>query len=284
MTRTPLSIESYGNRIAELAAILSAELRNANHPEPSFAADGPFALPATPEIQGVRLQLIEHLMDMLHLATGPTEYVIQQVFLLNQESFVFDALHRFNFYSAIPLSSSASYGEIASHTHLPESIVRRLLRFAIASHLFAEETPGSDRVVHTSATAFIASQPVIGSLIAHCMEDVKPAAVQGVEALQKWFEGTSQPTEENEHCAFPLAFEDGKRRDLSFLEFLENYEKPNQPRGFRAIRMGEAMQALPLMATVGVDTVLDLYDWAALADKTVVDVINAAPFNSAGSC
>lgn len=127
----------------------------------------------------------------------------------------------------MPLNGSASYAEIARKVRLPEPVVRRLLRYAMQNHLFAEkgDQPGSDRVVHTATTAYIVRVPIVRSLIAYCMENAKPAAACGVEALWKFFEGTEVPTEEQNHCAWPLAYEDGKARGEGCWEYLENHEK-----------------------------------------------------------
>lgn len=93
MSQAKPTLESLGATMAELSKVLTTQLKAANHPEPSFAADAPVALPPTPDIRAPRLQLIETLMDMLHLVTRPSEYIFQQCFMLNQDPFVFDALN-----------------------------------------------------------------------------------------------------------------------------------------------------------------------------------------------
>lgn len=52
-------------------------------------------------------------------------------------------------------------------------------------HMFAETAPGSDRIVHTAMTAYIAKVPVARSYISHVFEDVRPATAVGAEALHK---------------------------------------------------------------------------------------------------
>lgn len=271
------TLESLGATVAKLSKELSMQLKAVNHPEPSFAADGPVALPPTPDIQVPRLQLIETLMDMLHLATGPSEYIFQQSFELNHDPFVFDALSQLNFYGAVPVDGSASYADIAAHTRLPESIVRRILRYAMTNHMFAEETPGSDRVVHTSTTAYCVREPLVRSLIAHCMEDAKPSVTRGVDALNKFFVGTTIASEDVAHCAWPMGYEGGKERQIDCWAFLDQHEKPGLPKGYRAKRFAEAMQAITLTSAVGIDVVLESYDWEALGEATIVDVSLTRP-------
>ncbi|KAJ1545574.1 hypothetical protein HK405_007842 [Cladochytrium tenue] len=152
----------------------------------------------------------------------------------------------------------------------------------MTNHLFAVDSASgsTDRVVHTATTAHVARVPTVRSMIAHCMEDVKPAAVQGVEALKMFFEGTDAPTEEKMHCAFPLAYEDAKRRGTNFFDFIETYEKPGLPKGFRGQRYAEAMQAMTQTSSVGIDAVLKVYDWEALGEATVVDLGGSAGYVS----
>ncbi|KAJ1533466.1 hypothetical protein HK405_000491, partial [Cladochytrium tenue] len=76
--KTTPTLETLGAKIAELSKALSAQLKAANHPQPSFAADGSDALPTTPDVQGPRMQLIEAALDLVHLATGPSEYILQE--------------------------------------------------------------------------------------------------------------------------------------------------------------------------------------------------------------
>ena len=85
----------------------------------------------------------------------------------------------------MPLDGSASYADIAKSTNLPEQIVRRFLRLAFTLFVFAEEAPGSDYVVHTAASAHITRSLFVRSVVAHNMEDVRPAATVGVDALRK---------------------------------------------------------------------------------------------------
>lgn len=77
MDQQNMTLESLAAAISQLTETLTSGLRAANFPEPSFAADAPPQLPPSPAIQGPRLQLVEALMNMLHLAVGPTEYFLQ---------------------------------------------------------------------------------------------------------------------------------------------------------------------------------------------------------------
>jgi hypothetical protein len=87
MAQNSPTLEGLATTIAELTKALAGQLKDANHPEPSFAADSPSSLPPTPEIQGVRLQLVEALSDLLQLATGPSDYIFQQSLFVSPRPF-----------------------------------------------------------------------------------------------------------------------------------------------------------------------------------------------------
>lgn len=194
------------------------------------------------------------------------------VYQLNHELLTFDVFNRFRFWEAVPINGSASYTEIAEYTNLPEAIVRRFLRLGFTLFVFAEERPGSDRVVHTAASAHMARSPYINSFVAHCLEDVRPAATVGVMALEKWFAGQQEAVEDVTACAWPLATDDGNQRGVHIWPFFNEFERPGQPRGFRANRFAEAMQGFGQVSGVKPESVLKMFDWASLGEATVVDV------------
>ncbi len=127
--------------------------------------------------------------------------------------------------------------------------------------------------MHTAASALIARQLLYRSYyLSHQLEDVKPAAAAGVEALKKFFVGHAEPPEGVEQSAFVLAVDEGRRRDVPLWDFLENYERPGQPKGYRAKQFAEAMQAIGATVAVGTEAALEKFDWEGLGEATVVDV------------
>jgi hypothetical protein len=273
-SKTPApTLESLGAKVAELSKEISAQLKAGNHPEPSFAADGPPALPQTSNINLPRMQLVELLTDMLQLACGPNEWILENSFIFNHNPWILDTLDQLDFYGAVPVSGSATYAEIAKHTRLPEVVVRRLLRYAMQHHLFAEETPGSDTVLHTATTAQLVREPALRALTGHCMEEVRAACSQQTEALKKWFRDTAEATEEMDHCGWALGYVEGKPLNGEhFWSFIDSASSPGKPKGWRATRFAEAMQGLSKSFVVGYDAVLEKYDWDALGEATVIDV------------
>ncbi|KAH8659815.1 O-methyltransferase-domain-containing protein [Xylariales sp. PMI_506] len=260
MAQSSTTLQSLAASIGELTEALTSQLKAASFPEPSFDPDAPESLPPAPEVQGPRLQLIENLTKMLHLVVGPSEYYINH-FMINNESLTLDVLNHFDFWHLVPLDGSATYAELAAATQLPEQF----------------EAPGADgpsnRVAHTAASAYPAREPLARSLISHCMRDSWPAAVVGVEALDRFFVGQgSQGSEEPGHCPFNISSEDGKVRGKGYWEFASTYEKPGQPKGYRSKIFAEAMAALSKSFPGGIETVLEKFDWESLGEATVLDV------------
>ncbi|KAL6694171.1 O-methyltransferase domain-containing protein [Trichoderma pleuroticola] len=257
MAQANETLESLLAIVTELTTTLTTTLRARNLPAPSFNEDAPGSLPPDQDVQGPRTKLVGALMDMLHLAMGPNEYFITQNMWLGNEAMALDVLNRFNFWGAVPVGGSASYAEIAAATKLPEQMARRFLRFGMSMYLFREESPGSSRIVHTAASAYMARNHHMQSFTSHLLEDVRPATVVMADALQKWSAGHPTPSEEVEHAPFYLASFDGK-------------VKEGKPKGYRATRFAEGLQALGGMVTT--ETYLETFDWESLGEATVVDV------------
>jgi hypothetical protein len=210
---------------------------------------------------------IKFLTNRYHVESTPTDASQP-----NHELLTFDVLNSFKFWDAVPLNGSASYAQIAESTNLPESIVRRFLRYAFTSFVFTEAPLGSGNVVHTPASAYIARSPFMQAFLAHNLEDIRPATTVGVDALKKWFVGRVEPPEELTTCAMSLATDGGVQRDTDLWTFFNNFERDDQPKGFRAKRFAEAMQGIAQNMGNLPEAVLKLFDWEGLNDATVVDV------------
>lgn len=185
---------------------------------------------------------------------------------------VLDVLNQFDFWHAVPADGSASYGDIAKFTDLPESLVRRILRLAMVNRLFTETAPGSGRVVHTSTTAFIVRNSKYMSWIGHNMEEMKPSTVKFPEALRRYNQGKDAPSEKIGESAFGIAFRDKVGDGGDFWSFIEN-DGEGEQKGYRTRRFAEAMQIARTAASVNFELLIKSgFDWASIGEGTVVDV------------
>lgn len=74
MVHPDQSLERIGTTIAGLLKSLADQLKALNQPEPSFAADAPTSFPQDPELQRIRLELLDSLASIQHLVTGASDF------------------------------------------------------------------------------------------------------------------------------------------------------------------------------------------------------------------
>lgn len=178
-----------------------------------------------------------------------------------------DTLNQFDFYSAVPLTGTATYSEIARATTLPESLVRRILRYAMTQRLFAEAGP--DRVAHSAATAHVVRDPVARSWLGHYLEENRRGLVELPISLRRFSAGREKPSEEPLEAGLAIADLGGKGpggKKITFWEYLrENKDK--------ATRFAEAMEVGAKASAFTVEGILQGgFDWEAFGEATVVDV------------
>lgn len=173
----------------------------------------------------------------------------------------------------MPLGGSATYEEIAAHTQLPASLVRRILRYAISIRLFAQKEPNSDSIVHTGITAHAARNPQFCSWIAH-ISSVNPAAQILPDVLRRLYSGGRQDVSETDlESAFAILDIDKTGRPTSHFDYLKK-DEPGKPKGWREMQFAQAMSAGRHMPGLHFENVLkSSFNWAALGDKgSVVDI------------
>jgi hypothetical protein len=71
MSQNYVTLTSLSEAISESSRALMTELQNSNATAPTFSENSPSDYPTTPEVAGLRLQLIDAAADMFRLAMGP---------------------------------------------------------------------------------------------------------------------------------------------------------------------------------------------------------------------
>ncbi|KAM7197507.1 O-methyltransferase [Naviculisporaceae sp. PSN 640] len=258
------SLQSLGSKIARLSATLSQQLHDGKHPQPSFSADGPSSYPRDPHISQSRSELLDALLEMTHLVTGPESYWAG---ILNPATDIMavSVLQRFDFFSAVPLNGSASYAEIAKAVKLPEQIVRRFIRVAFASQIFAIDPP--DRVRHNAFSAEAVRKQTLHPFLEYSAAFAFPMLTRGADAIERYFAGRSEPNDDLHACPFSMTLEpDGSERGVTLWEYYE--KNPEQAKLFAG-----TIQHLNSLGVMNSNAALDVFDWAGLGeDVTVVDV------------
>ena len=185
---------------------------------------------------------------------------------------ILDTFNQFNFWDAVPLGGSATISEVAQRTTLPESLVRRLLAYAIPCRIFAHGPPGSDSIVHTSLSACIVKKPLYRSWLTHNLEDVRPGVVHAPEAFRKYSAGKDKETEDILESGFAVADHDRLGQPSNLWQYLDR-EVEGKPKGFRTQTFAQAMQTAASASAIRVeDVLLTGYDWESLGEATVIDV------------
>lgn len=191
---------------------------------------------------------------------------------MNYDSTIIDVLNQFDFWGAVPLGGSASYSEIATKVNLPESLVRRILRYAITNRLFANAPDIPDRIIHTSLSAAPAKNPLLQSWLRHHLQEARPGAVHLAESFRKFSAGKDEPSEEITESGFAVANVDRLDQPESFWDYL-NRDVEGKPKGWRAAEFSNSMKYASSASAIKVEDLLKAgYDWAQLGDVTLVDV------------
>lgn len=179
---------------------------------------------------------------------------------------VLNVLNQFNFWDAVPLRGSASYGDIASKVKLSETMVQRLLRHAMTRHIFAEMAPGSGKIVHTCMSAAPVKNPLLRSWIEHNLGQAAPASLNLADALKRYGE-SDEPFESASAYTY---FRDSKEIKTIFDWF--DVDGEGERKGWRARRFGEAMAHITSDPATNIKFIHDCYDWDGLGEAIVVDV------------
>ncbi|KAF5987166.1 methyltransferase [Fusarium coicis] len=272
MTTTTPSLTSLAEAVSQAATALAAKLEKGGFPAPSFEQDGLADYPKDPDIIGLRMQLLDATSDLYRLALGPTDSSFMGPLLAFHDASVTNILNQFNFWNAVPIDGSATYAEITTRVKLPESIVRRVLKYAISIRIFASANDQPDSVCHTSISALPARNFLYQNWLRHLLEEAGPGSLHVAESLWKFSSGKKEPSQEPAGSGFSLANIDKLDKPQTFWDYV-NREAEGKPKGWRSARFAECMQLAASASVIKTDDLLkSAYDWNKLSEATVVDI------------
>ena len=84
MAATQPTLIELANQIKDSAESMSEYMEANDLTAPTFAADSVESYPEAPMVHTARMKLIETLIEMLHLATSPSEYLFWHSFTVRQ--------------------------------------------------------------------------------------------------------------------------------------------------------------------------------------------------------
>ncbi|KAK3360902.1 S-adenosyl-L-methionine-dependent methyltransferase [Lasiosphaeria ovina] len=245
-------------RIAQLAATITAEVAKIDGilaarglPSPSLDEDAPPTLPD--EAADAQDAVIDAAAELNDLLREPLSAIYEHGG--HNNNVCLQTIARFHISAMVPAGGRVSYADLAARTALPEQVLRRLLRHAMTMHVFREPEPGM--VAHTRASKAL-TDPAMNAWLRIGTEEMWPAAVRMLDALQKWPE-SSEPNE--------TGFSLGHNTSESIYGVIGG----GGPE--LAVRFATAMAVYASRPEYSPAFIVDHYDWAALGPETrVVDV------------
>ncbi|CAG8978171.1 hypothetical protein HYALB_00011487 [Hymenoscyphus albidus] len=248
---------SNNTRIRELTTIVSTHtqkiddyLLSHNKPTPSFDVGCP-ELDLPEDLQASRELVIDATTELKELLQGPKQ------FLLSNPPNYFVSLHaiyRYNIEQTFPVGGEATFDQVSKVCGLNEPDVRRVLRHAMAHHIFREPRKGI--VAHTAFSQMLAENSKMKAWMGALADDIWPSAVQTVPAMIKW-----PNSQEPNHTGF------SKAHDTQDSMYLELGKDPK-----RAARFGQGMSAFAADTGFAPHYLIDYELWSSLKEGTVVDL------------
>ena len=166
-------------------------VRRSGHPPPSFDDIGSLKSDLPLEIAVARDSVIENTAELQALMLGPVGYLQQQ---MRQVSFKISSVgnrcHRLTFqsittfwpftqssgFTSFPTNEEVSYHQLSQKCGLSESLLKRLLRFAMTKHLFRETSAGL--IAHTALSKYLAETPIMRAWVGVICDVSWPAATR----------------------------------------------------------------------------------------------------------
>ncbi|TAQ85329.1 hypothetical protein B7494_g6337 [Chlorociboria aeruginascens] len=213
------------------------------------------AITATKDEAGKRAQkdLLNSLPDLQRALESPKETLLR-VSWSSLDLVLLHAVNRFQIAQNVPLDRTISYRELSGCVGLPESQLRRLLRYSMTQRMFHE--PEVNQVAHTPISHLIATHPLMQSWIQLHTEMIWPVAVHAVEAFEKW-PGSSSPKET------PVSIWKDSKTTW--------FEQVAASRGGWA-HFREAMEMASTGEGWSTDILAEHYPWESFGKGTVVDI------------
>ncbi|KAI1400598.1 putative O-methyltransferase [Hypoxylon fuscum] len=244
-------------RIATNTAKVNDYFAANNLPQPSFDLNAPSQClipPSESEIVAARQAVLHDCLELRNLMLGPREYVtsFQHNELVGQQ-----VIMRFKLAEAVPIGGEITFAELAATTGLHEIHLRKILRLAIAQHIFSEPRPGV--VAHSAVSRLIAENKVLADWLRFSTDDLWHAAYHMSDAMAQ-YPGSEEPGE----TGFALS---NKTNKGMFQFFASNPE--------RSLRFAAAMRFFTQRPGLEPERVVNGYHWDKIGkggSGTVVDV------------
>lgn len=203
--------------------------------------------------KAVRSQLLNTITSLRDAVLGTSDRLREMATEWISASALRWILH-FKIADHVPLSGSISYADLAREAQVPESQLKRIVRFAMTNGLFIESSPGC--VSHTAMSKGLCAENPLHDYLAHCLEFSMSVMEKMPEATEKFGD-----TDAKDKTAFNVAFD----TPLPMFAWLKSNPE-------HANRFGRLMYAMHSSPAYDVRHLVDGYPWAELGEVKVVDV------------
>ncbi|KAL7622417.1 hypothetical protein AAE478_007922 [Parahypoxylon ruwenzoriense] len=254
------SIESLASSISEQVSKLSSLLQEAASPPPTLgeAGFGDFAQETdTAEgnsLREARSKILDAAQDLIRLVRGPTEQILTLTWSAADTANI-DLVTRLNLPQHVPLESSISIKKLAANVGVPENLLARILRYAIANGVFAEESPNVIR--HSASSAALVRNPHLANIVHFGTEFLGNILLKVPDAvLLKRDDPANAPD-----AAFNIAY---RTNESLFEYFHKNADLTRKYHEYLAGRVNT-----PLWS---VDRLREAWPWASKGEVAVVDI------------
>ncbi|KAF7184959.1 O-methyltransferase VdtC [Pseudocercospora fuligena] len=254
MTENLSVFESLAAQVTQEAQLLTTYLNENGYYQPDFKPGGFTEFDELPpEVEASRKRLQAAAKAVQDLAAGPERYM-KNLATSYHDSTTLRWLIHFKIFENIPLGRGEliTYSGLAKKCNVNETILRRIIKYAITNHIFYEPSP--NEVAQTAYSAVLVTDPELRAEIAFEVEEGLPVAANLVEAHEKWDMSDGR----RNRAAFQIS--NGTDLDVG-LEFYKQDGMAERMEGFLAARPDEGVEEECLMKA---------YPWEKV--KRIVDV------------
>ncbi|OTB10410.1 hypothetical protein K445DRAFT_27657 [Daldinia sp. EC12] len=243
--------------ILQLASELDSQLARQNRKQTTFEFDTLQDLPV--DINATREEFINKTHAAKRLALGANGILRELVFQFTDD-IALRAIYDFGLAQHVPLDRPATFQEIGQASGLDASIVERILRHAMANHIFSE-APGqpSGRVIHTATSRLLATNPDALAAIGMLVKDLAPISTHLNEAILRWRDLPADERDEPTQAATAIVCGPGQ----TYFGLLKNDEA-------RAARFSGAMRHFAEGTDGDVERMIASYSWGAFDTEGAV--------------
>ncbi|KAI1777289.1 putative O-methyltransferase [Hypoxylon cercidicola] len=211
-------IENLASSISEQVSTLSSLLQEAGSAPPTFAEAGFGAFSYEEDIQTgkslreTRSKILDATQDLIQLIRGPIEHVLTLAWPVNAASI--DLITRLMIPQRVPVESSISIQDLAVAVNVTEPLLVRVVRYAIANHLFQEEPANIIR--HSASSAAWVHNPCLANTVHFGTEFLGNILMKVPDAVLLKRDNPAHAV----HAAFNIAH----GTDETLFEYLHNNE------------------------------------------------------------